>query len=151
MIEINQFPIKEIADRTKTTRKIGLGVMGWADVLFKARIPYDSEDALELARQVMCFISKIGHEESSKLAEERGPFLHGREASGKKAAFNEKHTVTTIAPTGTISLIAEVSSGIEPVFALAYKRKAFGGSASLTYVNEILLDALKERDYILKS
>ena len=54
VIEINQFPIKEIADRTKTTRKIGLGVMGWADVLFKARIPYDSEDALELARQVMC-------------------------------------------------------------------------------------------------
>ncbi|MGB4437273.1 MAG: adenosylcobalamin-dependent ribonucleoside-diphosphate reductase, partial [Acetomicrobium sp.] len=74
VIEINQFPIKEIADRTKATRKIGLGVMGWADVLFKARIPYDSEDALEFARQVMCFISKIGHEESSKLAEERGPF-----------------------------------------------------------------------------
>ncbi len=145
VIEINQFPIKEIADRTKTTRKIGLGVMGWADVLFKARIPYDSEDALELARQVMCFISKIGHEESSKLAEERGPFPAWKGSKWEESGILMRNaTVTTIAPTGTISLIAEVSSGIEPVFALAYKRKAFGGRASLTYVNEILLDALKE-------
>ena len=145
VIEINQFPIKEIADRTKATRKIGLGVMGWADVLFKARIPYDSEDALEFARQVMCFISKIGHEESSKLAEERGPFPAWKGSKWEESGLLMRNaTVTTIAPTGTISLIAEVSSGIEPVFALAYKRKAFGGSASLTYVNEILLDAIKE-------
>jgi ribonucleoside-diphosphate reductase alpha chain len=128
-----------------STRKIGLGVMGWADVLLKLRIPYDSDEALNLARKVMSFITKIGHEESARLAETRGPFPAWKGSRWEeKGVLMRNATVTTIAPTGTISLVAEVSSGVEPVFALAYRRKAFEGEANLTYVNEILLDALRE-------
>jgi len=145
VIEVNHFPIKEIADMTRTTRKIGLGVMGWADVLFKLRIPYDSEEALQLARRVMSFINKIGHEESSNLASIRGPFPAWKGSKWEEIGILMRNaTVTTIAPTGTISLVADASSGIEPAFALAYRRKAFEGSANLDYVNEILLDALRE-------
>lgn len=145
VIEVNQFPIKEIADMTMSTRKIGLGVMGWADVLLKLRIPYDSDEALYLARKVMSFITKIGHEESARLAETRGPFPAWKGSRWEeKGMLMRNATVTTIAPTGTISLVAEASSGVEPVFALAYRRKAFEGEANLTYVNEILLDALRE-------
>jgi len=145
VIEVNHFPIKEIADMTRTTRKIGLGVMGWADVLFKLRIPYDSEEALQLARRVMSFINKIGHEESSNLASIRGPFPAWKGSKWEEIGILMRNaTVTTIAPTGTISLVADASSGIEPAFALAYRRKAFEGSANLDYVKEILLDALRE-------
>lgn len=145
VIEVNHFPIKEIAEMTKATRKIGLGVMGWADVLFKVRIPYDSEEALQLARKVMSFINKIGHEESSNLARIRGPFPAWKGSKWEESGVLMRNaTVTTIAPTGTISLVADASSGIEPAFALAYRRKAFEGTANLDYVNEILLDALKE-------
>ncbi|HQE21527.1 MAG TPA: ribonucleotide reductase N-terminal alpha domain-containing protein [Thermosynergistes sp.] len=145
VIEINNFIIPQIKDATLGNRKIGLGVMGWADLLFKLGIPYDSDEALDLARKVMSFIQKTGHDESSKLAASRGPFPNWKGSRWEERGLPMRNaTVTTIAPTGTISLIAECSSGIEPVFALAHRRKAFGGSDLLTYTNEILMEALRK-------
>ena len=145
VIEINNFIIPQIKDATLGNRKIGLGVMGWADLLFKLGIPYDSDEALDLARKVMSFIQKTGHDESSKLAASRGPFPNWKGSRWEEKGLPMRNaTVTTIAPTGTISLIAECSSGIEPVFALVHRRKAFGGSDLLTYTNEVLMEALRK-------
>lgn len=124
VIDQNKYPIQEIDRTTKANRKIGLGVMGWADMLIKLAIPYDSEMALELADKVMGFIKREAWSASQELAKERGAF-----PNFDKSIFAEKKmlplrnaTVTTIAPTGTISLIAGCSSGIEPLFAVAYEK-----------------------------
>jgi ribonucleoside-diphosphate reductase alpha chain len=124
VIDQNKYPIPEIDKTTKANRKIGLGVMGWADLLIKMEVAYDSEKALELADKVMGFIKREAWSASQNLAKERGPF-----PNFEKSVFAEKNmlplrnaTVTTIAPTGTISLIAGCSSGIEPLFAIAYEK-----------------------------
>lgn len=114
IIEVNTFPTKKIKDATLRTRKIGLGVMGWADALMELRIPYDSREALVIAEDVMSKIDSRATDESRKLALERGPYSAYR---GKKV---RNATRTSIAPTGSISLIANTSSGIEPNFALDY-------------------------------
>ena len=125
VIDMNDYPIQEIADMSRRTRRIGLGVMGWSDLLIQMGVRYDSVEALELAREVMKFIQEETYRASCELAASRGPF-----PEWENSAYNEgpaslpmrNSAPVTIAPTGTISIIAGASSGIEPLFALSYVR-----------------------------
>jgi ribonucleoside-diphosphate reductase alpha chain len=133
VIQVNPYPLKEILDEVHANRRIGLGVMGWADLLIQLGIPYDSEAALELGDKVMEFITTIGRDESVRLAEERGPFPNWSQSIYRDGRPIRNSTVTTIAPTGTISIIAGCSSGIEPLFAVAFSHIV--GDRHLTFVN----------------
>lgn len=124
VVEVNRYPIPAIEDVTRGTRKIGLGVMGFADLLILRGIPYDSPAALEVADGLMAFIRRESLSASEALARERGPYPRfagsPRERAGGTPLRNA--AVNTVAPTGTLSLIAGVSSGIEPIFAFSYER-----------------------------
>src|SRR3990170_1099139 len=122
VIDMNRYPIEEIDHATKLTRKIGLGVMGWHDALLQLRIPYDSEEALSLGEEVMRFVQEKANEASLELARERGPFLAFEGSRYDPETPYRNSTRTTVAPTGTLSIIADASSGIEPVFSLAVAR-----------------------------
>jgi len=125
VIDMNRYPIEEIDHATKLTRKVGLGVMGWHDALLQLRIPYDSEEALALGEDVMRFVQEKANEASLALGQERGPFL-AFEGSHYDPDFPHRNsTRTTVAPTGTLSIIADASSGIEPVFSLAFSRQHY--------------------------
>ena len=143
VIEVNQYPLPEIDAMTKKTRKIGLGVMGFADMLLYLGIPYDSDEGVAMASQVMELVQTIGHQESQRLAQVRGPFPLFAESVYRDGAPIRNATVTTIAPTGTLSIIAGVSSGVEPVFAYAYIRNVMDGT-HLIETNQILKDRLVE-------
>ncbi len=125
VIEINRYPIEEIDRATKLTRKIGLGVMGWHDMLFQLGLPYDSEEALELGEELMRFIQEKANDASLELARERGVFPAWKGSRYDPEAPYRNATRTTVAPTGTISIIADASSGIEPSFALAFTRRHY--------------------------
>jgi len=148
VIDANSYPLTQIAKMTRGNRKIGLGVMGFADMLIKLGIPYNSEKAILLAKKLMKFITDKAKSASEELGKEKGSF-----PNFDNSTFNGKHknmrnaTVTTIAPTGSISIIANCSSGIEPLFALVYVRKlAESIGRDLIEINEIFKEYLVERE-----
>lgn len=144
VIEANRYPLPQIDEMTRKTRKIGLGIMGWADMLLRAGIPYNADEAVELADKIMDYITATARTASEALAEKRGAFPLFSQSTLKSGKPVRNATVTTIAPTGTLSIIANCSSGVEPVFAFAYVRNVMDG-AELVEVNPVLKDILKER------
>jgi ribonucleoside-diphosphate reductase alpha chain len=148
VIEINQYPLKQIEVMSKKTRKIGLGVMGFADMLIKMGIPYDSEEALSQAKTVMAFISQEARAASIHLAKTRGnfPAYTASMFDSLQTPHMRNATTTTIAPTGTISLIAGASSGIEPLFAVAHARNVLGGK-TLFEINPLFVDIAKDNGF----
>ena len=149
VIDANKFPLPQIKENTLKTRKIGLGIMGWATMLGFLGIPYDSDDAVALAKKVMSFIYNTSKEESMKLANERGvfPAWEGSRWQSEGAAIRNA-TLTTIAPTGTISIIAgPTSSGIEPCFSLSYFRNVLEGEKLLEVEPAFEIRARREGFY----
>jgi ribonucleoside-diphosphate reductase alpha chain len=145
VIDVNKFPIDEIAEMTRKTRKVGLGVMGFADMLLKLGISYNSEAALRVAEDVMAVVNDEAHKASAALAAERGAFpaFAGSVYDTPGGTEMRNASCTTIAPTGTLSLIAGCSSGIEPLFALSYTRNILDG-AHLVEVNPYFEKAARE-------
>ena len=147
VVDANVYPLEEIAEITRANRKIGLGVMGFADMLIMLSVPYDSEEALKLGEQVMKFIEEEAHKKSMEIAEARGSFPNFERSIWKDrySAFRNA-TVTTVAPTGTISIIAGCSSGIEPLFAVSFMRNVLGGSR-LFETNLLFEETAKARGF----
>lgn len=147
VIDMNKYPVKQIEEMTKRTRKIGLGVMGFARLLFKLGIPYDSDEALAMARKVMKAIQDTGFDESKKLAAERGVF-----PAWDKSVFKEKglkvrnSAVTTVAPTGTLSMIADASGGCEPEYSLIWYKRVMEGER-LPYVLDYFIEVAKREGF----
>ncbi|MFA5366186.1 MAG: adenosylcobalamin-dependent ribonucleoside-diphosphate reductase, partial [Candidatus Bathyarchaeia archaeon] len=151
VIDVNKYPIPEIGELTRANRKIGLGVMGFADMLIMLGVPYDSEQGLELAEKVMKYIHETAMQKSVEIAQKRGAFPNFKgsilEKLGYKAIRNS--TVTTIAPTGTLSIIAGCSSGIEPIFAVAFVRNVMEGT-QLLEVQPTFETVARERGFYSK-
>ncbi len=160
VIDANKYPLAEIDNLAKRIRRIGLGVMGWADLLVRLGIPYNSDDGVALGRKVMDFVDEEAKAASEKLAEQRGVFaeweqsIWGPDATGARGANGERVrpmrrlrncNLTTVAPTGTISIIAGCSSGIEPLFAVAFMRNQAG--VLMPDVNEDFVAIAKEEGW----
>ncbi len=147
VIDANDYPLSEVEEMAKANRKVGLGVMGWAELLIQLGIPYDSEEALELADKVMAFISKKAREKSRELGEKRGSFPNFDKSIWKEEYdYMRNATVTSIAPTGSISIIAGCSSSIEPLFSVAFMRNVLEGER-LFEVNPFFERVAKERGF----
>lgn len=149
VIDGNNYPIRQIEFMTRANRKIGLGVMGYAEALIKLGIPYASKDALVLAEKVMKFISEKGNEKSGELADKRGNFPNFKGSIWDKRGFKKMRnaTITTIAPTGTISIIGNTTSGIEPLFAVVFMRKNVLGGEEMLEINPLFEKIAKQRGF----
>jgi ribonucleoside-diphosphate reductase alpha chain len=147
VIDANRFPLERIEKMTKANRKIGLGVMGFAELLIRLKISYDSEKAIDLAERIMKFITEEARKTSEELGERRGSFPNFEKSIfyGRYKAMRNA-TTTTIAPTGTISIIAGCSSGIEPLFAISFMRNVLEGTR-LFEVNPLFERIAKDRKF----
>lgn len=150
-IDMSVYPLAEINAMVKGNRKIGLGVMGFADLLFRLNVPYSSEEALALADSVMGFIQKESHKASCALGRERGTFENFSKSvyKNKKDCPMRNATTTTIAPTGTLSILAGCSSGIEPLFALSFVRRVMDNN-ELVEVNPWFEEKAREEGFYSK-
>jgi ribonucleoside-diphosphate reductase alpha chain len=147
VIDVNRYIVPEIKKRTLGNRKIGLGVMGFADMLFRLGVPYDSEKGIAVGRKVMRTVYREALAASAGLARERGVFPNWEKSVHAERNVRVRNaTVTTVAPTGTISIIANCSSGIEPVFALSFVRNVMEG-ASLLEVNPYFEETARQRGF----
>lgn len=146
VVEVNVFPLEKIREMVDKTRRIGLGVMGFADMLFELGIAYDSEEGLVWAEKVMKFISEAAKKASQELAKERGMFPEWENSVFAGTDYRPRNmALTTIAPTGTISMIADASSGIEPLFSLGYQKNTIEGK-TLYIMNPFFVEELKKRN-----
>lgn len=144
VIDMSKYPLPEIETMVRGNRKIGLGVMGFADMLIKLEIPYNSQEALDLGEKIMAFIAEESHRASEELAKTRGPFPNFGKSGLAKPRRNA--TVNTIAPAGTISIIANCSSGIEPIFAVVFVRSVMEHT-ELFEVNPIFEEVARRRKF----
>lgn len=147
VIDVNQYPLPEIDRMTRGTRKIGLGVMGWADLLCKLDIPYSSDEAIALAEKIMKLIQDESRRASMELAKQKGVFPFFDQSVYKKEGVEVRNaTTTTIAPTGTLSIIAGVSSGVEPLFAISYIRNVMDND-ELVEVNPLFRQVAEKEGF----
>ncbi len=157
VIEANRYPLPQIAQMSKTTRRIGLGVMGFADALYALGVPYNSEEGCSFGEDVMRVLNDESHLASEGLAEERGVFPAWDGSDWQQAGRRLRNSyTTTVAPTGTISIIAGCSGGIEPMFSLAFLRQvmkdAQGNPTVLKEVNHVFeSEAAGARDLVGRS
>jgi len=145
VIDVNNYPLKQTKRITKAHRKVGLGVMGFADLLYQLHIPYTSDEAVRLGEQLIRFIAREARKKSVELGKGRGSFSSFEKSTWKRYPAMRNATCITIAPTGTISIIADCSSGIEPVFALAFLRRVMEGK-QLPEINDVFQHELIKRN-----
>jgi ribonucleoside-diphosphate reductase alpha chain len=147
VIDQNNYPIETIKQQTLKNRRVGLGIMGWADMLVQLGLPYNSDTALSLADRLMAFVETEARNHSSELAKQRGKFPNWEQSAfARDNLIMRNCTVTTIAPTGTLSIIAGCSSGIEPYFAIAYERNVLDGTR-MTEINPLFKLAAKQYNF----
>lgn len=156
VIDLSDFPVEKVNQTFRNNRRVGLGIMGFADMLYKLRVPYNSEAGRALGRRVMKIVNDASHEMSAELAEEKGCFPNWEKSIFGPNGQNVKRrnsALTTIAPTGSISMLLDCSSGVEPFFALAYFKQVLNGQ-KLMYVNPYLEAELKSiglyQDHIIE-
>ncbi len=147
VIDMNRYPIREIEIITKANRKIGLGIMGFSRMLYKLEVPYHTEKGIQMAREVMGFIQRIGYEASARLAEERGVYANWEGSLHQHRGERVRNSyITTVAPTGTISMIADTSGGCEPEFSLIWYKNVMDGE-HLPYVQDYFVEVAKREGF----